>query len=611
MVSDVNARPNLHSSRDFPPLQASKQSPLVPIAPPCLNDETIATSCNPKVSSALNNYLGSPSCELGQQVLGVLEVERDVGSGSELVVGVGISSVETVVQDCCTSSVCINDARGSGHVTANFLSSPSCVGTPVLPSVADSPGLPSATPIASDTQSVRHFVSADVNPGHISLNPGGNMKSPNVALDPIPVATSGVECSHSQSVPKSWSSLFTSMPRNAGVYEPVVFEIHEENGVKIHPPNVIQAGVDFWSEYVVGFFLDPKHRLPDVAAVCRRAWRLHGGLKVKLVDSLYYLLFSSPEERSRVLESEPTFFDGQPFIITPWSPTIASVREQVFSIPVWVYFSQIPSALQPLLGLNWLACNVGKLKCFDSSTVARDKLVYAKALIEISPLKPLPTSIPVQLAVGHVADVRVRYGWVPDICSSCHSFGHIASACSRSVISASAPKIPLPRPPLRKWVPKVTQDASLSTDPNPPISLARPASPVPSAVLPTSKQDRVGWADSEHCWVDLRSDMRFNPEDDTYLRYVSDDLLDLRCLYYTVSGDSLVLDLDGSHALINSVLLADSAWDRSFIYSSDVDSYDPSLAVLFRPFFGLLPGGSLVSTRVDVGVCDSSSAEEN
>ena len=295
--------------------------------------------------------------------------------------------------------------------------------------------------------------------------------------------------------------------------------------------------------------------------------------------------------------------DGRPFIVTPWSPTVACAREQVYSIPVWVYFSQIPSVLQPLIGLNWLACNVGKLKCFDSNTVDRDKLMYAKALIEISPSKPLPTSIHVQLAVGHIVEVRVRYGWVPDICTYCHSFGHLARDCLHSETSAAAPKLPLPRPRPRIWVPKVSvphaPQAPLPDLPVPSLPLDLPGSPpgsvVPGAApvipldatCPPSLLPPVAWDEAEGCWIDPNSDMRYNPENESFFRFVSDDQLDLRCLRYKQSGDSIVLDTDGLDAASNADLLADPSWDRSFIYCSDDAVYDPCLALRFRPFVGL------------------------
>ena len=62
-----------------------------------------------------------------------------------------------------------------------------------------------------------------------------------------------------------------------------------------------------------------------------------------------------------------------------------------------------------MLGLNWIASLVGTLKCFDANTVARSRIVYAKALIEITPDKPLPSKLRVCPSDGIVADIDVHY----------------------------------------------------------------------------------------------------------------------------------------------------------------------------------------------------------
>lgn len=47
-------------------------------------------------------------------------------------------------------------------------------------------------------------------------------------------------------------------------------------------------------------------------------------------------------------------------------PAVDRTREQVLSITVWAHFSHIPSILQPMIGLDWLASLVGEVKCFDA-----------------------------------------------------------------------------------------------------------------------------------------------------------------------------------------------------------------------------------------------------
>lgn len=75
-------------------------------------------------------------------------------------------------------------------------------------------------------------------------------------------------------------------------------------------------------------------------------------------------------------------------------------------------------------------------------------------MIEVTPSKPFPSSIIVQLDDDHVAEGRVKYGWVPDICNVCQSFGHLDASCKVPLEAPPLGKIPLPRPLMRMWVPK-------------------------------------------------------------------------------------------------------------------------------------------------------------
>lgn len=106
------------------------------------------------------------------------------------------------------------------------------------------------------------------------------------------------------------------------------------------------------------------------------------------------------------------------------SPTVDRARDQVLAIPVWTHFTHIPSVLRPLIGPDWLASLIGKLKCFDANTVARKSLVYTKAMIKITSDRLLPSQLKLHLANGHDAVIEVNYSWKPDICTAYHSFGH-------------------------------------------------------------------------------------------------------------------------------------------------------------------------------------------
>lgn len=154
------------------------------------------------------------------------------------------------------------------------------------------------------------------------------------------------------------------------------------------------------------------------------------------------------------LEISPLTIEESPIIVTPWNVGIGRSREQILSISVWAIFSLIPSVLQPLIGLNWLASLIGEFKCFDANTIAHKNLFYARALIEISPLKLLPSVLKVRIIEGHEMEISVNYSWKLGMCSNCQSFGYIAVKCLRNSPLSLVDRTPLSRMET-KWVPNI------------------------------------------------------------------------------------------------------------------------------------------------------------
>ena len=81
------------------------------------------------------------------------------------------------------------------------------------------------------------------------------------------------------------------------------------------------------------------------------------------------------------------------------------------------------------VGINWLACHVGRLICFDNSTEKLQRFKYAKALVEISPDFELPESISIPGLGENCPDVKLSYDWRPKICTLCKIFGHDTVRC--------------------------------------------------------------------------------------------------------------------------------------------------------------------------------------
>lgn len=366
-----------------------------------------------------------------------------------------------------------------------------------------------------------------------------------------------------------WKTLFETLPNNAGTYEPIHFSIPDPDSGPAPPSEILNEAKSFWKDHVVGFFLDSKIPTFDMLEACRGAWRLHGQLRISLVNGMYYMKFSSIAEKHRVLEAAPAIIRGKPFIVTPWHASVDRARDQVLSIPVWAQFNNVPSALQPLIGLNWLVCLIGKLRCFDANTVARRNLVFARALIEVTPDKPLPTQLKVCIE-EHFYYVDVSYKWNPEICSLCKSFGHVKEKCTASSDNIQTVKVPLPRPPPMIWVPKIKPVIT------PPLNVEVDKS---TNKVPTDGQT-FDWNKPERILTHSNSGMKHNLNKGTF--YIHIDKEDAtRKLIYRVEGEGLILATEGDDGMNNEQILLDNVWDRRHLYSESSPYFVSDLATHF------------------------------
>jgi len=123
-----------------------------------------------------------------------------------------------------------------------------------------------------------------------------------------------------------WTSLFSKLPKNAEVYVPKEFKNMEEDGVMVLSPKVQQARMDFWTDYMVGFFLDSNPNYQLVKVRCNQVWKPRGGLSVHYDNYMYFLKFARCEERQRILEADPIIIEGKPFITMTWSPSMDQAK---------------------------------------------------------------------------------------------------------------------------------------------------------------------------------------------------------------------------------------------------------------------------------------------
>ncbi|KAL2938105.1 50S ribosomal protein L24 [Bienertia sinuspersici] len=70
---------------------------------------------------------------------------------------------------------------------------------------------------------------------------------------------------------------------------------------------------------------------------------------------------------------------------------------------------------------------VGKGLKVDRATASRERLLYARVLIEIQIGQEFVVTITFQNENGKVMEQRVEYEWKPLVCTKCKGFGHVGA----------------------------------------------------------------------------------------------------------------------------------------------------------------------------------------
>lgn len=138
------------------------------------------------------------------------------------------------------------------------------------------------------------------------------------------------------------------------------------------------------------------------------------------------------ERRDQIIVAHPVFFDSKPMIVKPWDPNVDLVREKIRTLPIQIemhldfkdYGEQC---------LHKIASHVGKLIKLDQATKKRDKLQYARMMIEVKLDMEFPEEISFYKNNNKVLGVKVEYDWKPTQCATYKGMGHRALECRNPV----------------------------------------------------------------------------------------------------------------------------------------------------------------------------------
>ena len=161
---------------------------------------------------------------------------------------------------------------------------------------------------------------------------------------------------------------------------------------------------------------------------------------------LFIVTFQTMESREKVVKEDYLFFDGKPVMIKAWTQDVDFKRDKIRHVPIWVQLN-LDFKYWGKGCLTKIMSDVGKFLKVDNATLKREKLQYARVLLEVDISQSFPDEIIFENEKREGTCVQVIYDWKPSFCKTCLTFGHDEQQCRKN-----RQKI---------WVPRAKQNAAL------------------------------------------------------------------------------------------------------------------------------------------------------
>ncbi|KAG6499159.1 hypothetical protein ZIOFF_038915 [Zingiber officinale] len=133
--------------------------------------------------------------------------------------------------------------------------------------------------------------------------------------------------------------------------------------------------------------------------------------------------FDKDEDRQRVLQGGPYFAFGV-LIFLKIMPKCFMFDEDGRFMPVWIQIHGLPPNCWRQLVLSKIGSEVGKPLYTDNLTRTRERLEYARLMVEIPAIGEHVREVPITLPTGVQVDLKIIYEMVPDFCQTCNKLGH-------------------------------------------------------------------------------------------------------------------------------------------------------------------------------------------
>lgn len=197
----------------------------------------------------------------------------------------------------------------------------------------------------------------------------------------------------------------------------------------------IKEEVEYWNNAVIWYVLG-SNPLPAVMnGYFHTIWGNMGIDKVAQVNRGVFLVrFTQMESRVKAVEDGVQMFDKKPVIVKPWSPDIDTRKKETFNkVPIWIRLPGLDIKYWSKNALTKIAGLVGNPLKADRATTWKERMTFARVLVEVALDQPYPQSVMFENEVGKIVEQRVQYEWKPTLCPECNNYGHEKQECRKYI----------------------------------------------------------------------------------------------------------------------------------------------------------------------------------
>ncbi|KAL2904504.1 Aspartate--ammonia ligase [Bienertia sinuspersici] len=167
----------------------------------------------------------------------------------------------------------------------------------------------------------------------------------------------------------------------------------------------------YWSSALVVYVLGANPPFSDLGEKRVRKGIASG-------KGLYIVRFKSVEECEQVWNDEPKFFDSKQVIMKRWDSEMELHKEMIKT---------------GHRSLHKFGDAIGTTLKIDRLTEQKERLAFARILVEADIQKELPDQINFINEKGISMVQTIEYEWRPYLCPKCNKYGHREEECSKGV----------------------------------------------------------------------------------------------------------------------------------------------------------------------------------